>query len=198
VCSAGFGSIAPRRRTSSNAARSGRVVRRRICVARTRGRRMTSGWAQRRAYSVSSIPHAHGSGLTPKLSCKRSTCQAAHQFTRLSALQPINRNASFDLALGNCSDTLAGAAVPRPMRRNLSARGACSPGELRVAMRALRMGVEGVKSAPAAIGTTYPLRADEWREAACRARDIVAAFREVDDSIYSLHHRTSMRPANAN
>jgi hypothetical protein len=33
-------------------------------------------------------------GLTPKLSCKRSAHQAAHQYAGLSALQPLNRNAS--------------------------------------------------------------------------------------------------------
>ena len=104
---------------------------------------------------------------------------------------------SLDLALVSRSDTLAGAAVPRPMSRDLPARRTCSPGELRVAMRAPRMGVEGVKSAPASIGATNPLRADERREPACWARDIAAAFREVDDSLLAIHRGTSMRPANA-
>ena len=64
-------------------------------------------------------------------------------------------------------------------------------------MRAPRMGVEGVKSAPASIGATNPLRADERREPACWARDIAAAFREVEDSLFAIHRGTSMRPANA-
>jgi hypothetical protein len=56
------------------------------------------------------------------------------------------------------------------------------------------MGSEGVESAAAAIGVADPLRADERREAACWARDTAAAFSELDDSVYSIHRRTSMRP----
>ena len=44
--------------------------------------------------------------LTPKLSCKRSTSQAAHQYAGLSSVQPPNRNPSDVFALVSCSDSL--------------------------------------------------------------------------------------------
>src|SRR5215213_3367887 len=49
--------------------------------------------------------------LTPKLSCKRSSRQAAHQYVRLSSVHPLSRNASDVLALVSCSVSLGNIAA---------------------------------------------------------------------------------------
>ena len=58
------------------------------------------------------------------------------------------------------------------------------------------MSLERVKASAAPIGTTNPRHADEWQETACGARDIAAAFSELEVADGSIH-KGPMRPAHA-
>src|SRR5689334_10982017 len=61
-----------------------------------------------------------GRRLTPKLSCKRPTCQAAHQYAGLSTVQPLSGNPSDVSALVSCSVTVDGGRVNYPVRTEVS------------------------------------------------------------------------------